>query len=267
MYTTYIVKHNEGDTMKSIVNFRDLGGYQTKDGRILKHNVLLRSGELSQVSHEDITILCNQYALQTVIDFRGTHEIQDAQDIQIQDVSIINIDIMKDFDHDALGLKDLVSQSNALDLKEAMRILYKEMVLNESSQAGYRQFFEILLRQEQGALLFHCFAGKDRTGIAAAYILKMFGVHNDDIYNDYLLTNENRKEANAIIIKQALAQGLPQASASRLESLLCVDESYLDTVFQTIDTHFNSFDTYLETILGIDKIKKQQLIELYTQKL
>ena len=80
--------------------------------------------------------------------------------------------------------------------KEQMQEVYRDFVLEESARKAYHDFFQILLESDtpKDTILFHCTAGKDRTGFAAALFLRGMGVDMDCIINDYLLTNEYLKK-------------------------------------------------------------------------
>lgn len=102
--------------------------------------------------------------------------------------------------------------------------LIKKWFFQFGAQKVIKHFWK-LLSYPQEAILFHCFAGKDRTGIGAALILSALGVEHSYILEDYLKTNEQRKTANEQIIAQYQANGTPLAEIQQLETLLYVKKS------------------------------------------
>lgn len=236
--------------MDTIVNFRDLGGYRGIEKKKVKSNCFFRSGELYQLSDDDKAALSNTYNVKCVVDFRSQKEVVEKPDDNIKGIEFHNIDILKGFHNKSTSKKELFRMSGG-DPGAEMALLYKEIVLDETAQDSYRQFFRLLLELDEGACLFHCYAGKDRTGLGAALILGILGVSYDDIVRDYLLTNKFRKTANAIILKEAKKNGASKEALKSIEVALCVDRLYLDSAKQAVDKVFGGFFPYVQGVLQI----------------
>ena len=230
--------------MNSVVNFRDIGGFPTQQGTVVKTGHFFRSGELVNIAQADQQKLVEDYQIKRIYDFRSAAETQERPDDSIQGTNYLHIDILPD---------------------EAMDMAYKEMVLSNSGRKGYQTFFENFLSYPQEAILFHCFAGKDRTGIGAALILSALGVEHSYILEDYLKTNEQRKTANEQIIAQYQANGTPPAEIQQLETLLYVKKEYLATALQAIEKEFGSVEGYLKEGLGLPLSAKKDMLSLYTK--
>jgi protein-tyrosine phosphatase len=127
---------------------------------------------------------------------------------------------------------------------------------------GYRKFIDVLLNP-QGALLFHCFAGKDRTGWGAVIILKILGVSDEDIVEDYLATNAGRKAANDQLIEEYRAKGFTDEQLIYLEELMSVKASYLEVAFNIVREKFSTFDNYLAQVLNVTDEEVAKLRRLY----
>ncbi|MBO0471311.1 tyrosine-protein phosphatase [Enterococcus sp. DIV0242_7C1] len=240
--------------MVTITNFRDIGGIKNKEGKKLKTDVFLRSGELSSLTKEDEQRLEKKYHLGKIIDLRSELEVEERPDMSVPKSEYIHIDILEDIQDEGASIGDFVKIGSPEKSASYMAKLYGDIALNTTSQKGYNKFFEeILALQEQESILFHCFAGKDRTGIAAALVLETLNVSRKEIYTDYLKTNELRKKENAMILEQARKTNLEEANLEALHVALNVDSSYLDNFYQTVEAQYGDISTYLKQAIGLDK--------------
>lgn len=246
----------------SVINFRDLGGLASRYGTVKKHR-LLRSGELVGLDKEDIEMLKEVYKLNLILDFRDQNEIMKRPDVKLPGVQYRNINIMKDIKENATSLDDFKSDLNPQKADESMREIYRTIVINPYSCQAYNQFITNLNDLKDGAALFHCFAGKDRTGIGAAIILTILGVNKQDIFADYLLTNELREEANDALIEINRQKGLSESQLAGLLRLYTVHESYLETMYQSAQDSFGSFENYITEGIGISEYEAELIREQY----
>jgi protein-tyrosine phosphatase len=124
-------------------------------------------------------------------------------------------------------------------------------------KAKYKPMFDQLLTLETDkALLFHCTAGKDRTGVGAALILYALGVEEATILKDYEATNEYRKESNERFITTIVAQGLPENAA---RSMMAANPEYLKTAFDSINKRYGSLDSFLESEMELTAREREKL--------
>jgi len=261
MNTIVIAKENE---KMGIVNFRDLGGISAKYGRVKKHR-LLRAGELVGLEPADIEMLTGEYQLKSIFDFRDQREIAKRPDMVLPGVQYLNIDIMKDIRENATSLDNVKANLNPQIAADGMREVYRRIVLNAVSRNAYHEFIVNLRELKEGAALFHCFAGKDRTGIGAAIILTILGVSREDIYADYMLTNELRAEANEALIARDRQSGLSESQILGLRHLYTVHESYLDEMYQAAEETYGSFEYYIGEGLGISQQDAELLRTQYLE--
>ncbi|WP_207694740.1 protein-tyrosine phosphatase [Enterococcus sp. DIV0212c] len=246
--------------MVTITNFRDIGGIKNKDGKQIKKDVFLRSGELSNLTKEDERRLETTYRLGKIIDLRSEAEVEERPDMSVPKAEYIHIDILEDIQDEGASIGDFVKIGSPEKSASYMEKLYEDIALNGTSQKGYNKFFkEILALPKQESILFHCFAGKDRTGIAALLVLETLNVSREAIYTDYLLTNNLRKKENAMILEQAKKADLEEANLEALHVALNVDSSYLDNFYQTVEKQYGDMSTYLKQAIGIDKGTKEAL--------
>jgi len=127
---------------------------------------------------------------------------------------------------------------------------------------GYRQFIDAVLGAS-GALLFHCMAGKDRTGWGAVILLKMLGVTDEDIMTDYLATVEGRRAANLVLIEGLRQKGVDEEKLDAFADLMSVKPSYLQAAYDVVTEHFGTFENYLSTGLKVTEDEINQLREMY----
>jgi protein tyrosine/serine phosphatase len=126
----------------------------------------------------------------------------------------------------------------------------------------YRRYFQALVESE-GAVLVHCAAGKDRTGIICALTHHVAGVHDDDIQADYLLTNEpERLTARLPLIREAVREATGRvASDETLMTAMRVEAEYLAEAFAAMREANGSLDGYLDDVLGLDAALRARIHE------
>ena len=200
--------------MKRELNLRDIGGI---GGGVVPKGLFLRSGKLSILSKEEATDLCFKYGIKCVIDLRTPVESAEFPDPLPDGVEYVQIPLLKDA---AVGIthetgsdpmtiiKNLRRQPDKLQaMIPDFKALYTDVVTDEYSRG---QLDKVVLRLRENAdkgicTLFHCTAGKDRTGIVSMALLKSYGVSDHEIVKDYLRTNRN---AFWPTIKKCLVVGL-----------------------------------------------------------
>ena len=235
------------------LNFRDFGGYRSKYGGRVKKGKLFRCGALSEIpSHAysefealDIGIIC---------DLRKKDERKFAQTPLAQPFSCsIQIPI-------APGSSIQLQQSfQETSIDTETRIAFMKQVTREIARdhaQQYQQLFSALLSVESGFLL-HCSAGKDRTGFGAAIILLHLGVSEDDVFDDYLLTNEADELLTRMAPKFKEKYG-DKVDDENLKIIAGVKLEYLQAALNQVDETFGSLDDYLATI-GIDQDAQEKL--------
>ncbi|GAA2104010.1 tyrosine-protein phosphatase [Kitasatospora saccharophila] len=224
--------------LASAPNFRDLGGYRTADGRWVKLGQVYRSDDLSKLTDEDLAKL-RRLGVRTVFDLRTPAERQAAPDRLPAGAKAITANVLGAAD---TGQFNVTSPQAAVDM---MVLGERTMVSADSARAAYAQLLGAA--DDRGAVLFHCTAGKDRTGWGAAALLTALGVPQETVRADYLASNTYRAQANAA----ALAQ-LPPAYQAVYQPLLDVRPEYLAAGFDEVKTRYGSFDAYLKKGLGVN---------------
>lgn len=244
--------------MQLPVNLRDLGGIPGRGGKTICTGRLLRSGEPVGLTQEDKDRLLAMQ-LRMIIDLRSAYELERRPIEALPGVQYHNIDILAQ----ALvsDTESMIQDSGAMDA--FMLRTYELLIRDEEARLGYARMLELLLHLEEGAALFHCQAGKDRTGVAAAIILTILGAREEDIFEDYLLTNMLRKEANHAVLDTLRQQGADEKRIKAFDTAMTVKQVYLQTAFDTAAKDYGSFAGYIEHALGMDEEKQSRLCALY----
>ncbi len=232
--------------LENAVNFRDLGGYKTSNGKTVKWGVLYRSGEINRLNTADLALL-KKKNIHTIIDFRGAEESRKAPDATWSNVEYIRCGAGSE------GLTDWMQQLRTVRNGDSMMTAFYSNV--DSLGFRYKILFHRLgSLQENDALLFHCTAGKDRTGIAASLILYLLGVPEETILQDYEASNYYRKSETEKNIRMMSAIGIHKDVAA---DLMSVKRSYLKATWDALSKKYGSIDEFLLEEFGISETQKQ----------
>ncbi|MCL2386258.1 MAG: tyrosine-protein phosphatase, partial [Defluviitaleaceae bacterium] len=228
-------------------NFRDLGNIKTADGKRVRMKRLLRAAQPVGLSEKDLEML-REHDLKIIIDFRTTREVTVTPVDNIDGVTYSHLDIMGENSAQAANphyWSQLFMDNPSIVAAEFTKT-YQEFATSPSSMAGYSAFIKACVGLESGSVLFHCAAGKDRTGFAAAIILKILGVSDDDIFDDYMETKHYQAEAHDKYIEDAKAQGCTDQQIQAMESIFGVNPHYIKAAFAAAEAGFGSFDEYVK---------------------
>src|ERR1700722_18987014 len=208
-------------------NFRDLGGYPTQAGRMVRWRQIFRSNHLGHLTAADIEVL-RGLGLKSAFDFRGTEERATAA-CRLQEIAVHSLPIEPTVVAElrARLAAGLLTPATAA---EVMRGSYRGYVQDNTPR--FRALFAHLL-EDHAPLVIHCTAGKDRTGFACALVLHALGVADDLIAEDYLLTNRfYRRDPNS-------SSELPDDVRQSIGS---VEASFLAAAFEAIGADYGSLD-------------------------
>ena len=251
-------------------NFRDLGGYQAADGRTTKWRQLLRTGSLTNLSDNDLATLA-QIPVTQDMDLRGQAEVQQMPDRVPSTATYYHLPVFAEDETDASHSNEEIAKrmQEVVNGYRHMLTVYSRMVTIPSAKQAFRQLFDRLLANPNGATIFHCTAGKDRTGMAAFLILSALGVPRDTILKDYLLTNEVTADFRERWLAQMKAQ-MPQTAATETlinnrRELASVNADYLNTAVTAIDNQYGDVQHYLNDYLGLSDDELHQLRDRYLE--
>jgi len=226
-------------SLDGVTNFRDLGGYTTADGRRVKHGVVFRSAALAGLSAADIERLA-ALPLRTIADLRGNREITIVPSPAIPGADNLPLVIQPRI---GSSLRDLLQRQEATgeDVVAILRQAYATYVTEHLPV--YRRLFSLILDAERVPLVFHCTAGKDRTGVGAALLLTALGVPEEQVIADYRATDRFWDR------NHALPEGTSKAVADAF--LGTHTQVMLDTL-AAAEAPFGSRAALLENGLGLD---------------
>ena len=261
--------------LKSVANARELGGYITSDGRTVRSGVLFRTGNLNDITAEDIFVLKKQYRLSDIIDFRMEMELRGYEDPIIDDVTNTHLDVidipdklsqgMTDVDIKRLDVIQLVKMCEQIGMLDDK--MYIGFLSTESGKKAYSRFFRILLAAEPDrAVLWHCTSGKDRTGLAAMLMLSLLGVEESVVMEDYMLTNEYNAQRIEDTKKYIRARGFDDALTEKAALVFdAVDRHYMENVIAFLKEKYGSVLGYIRSELNISEVDIELLKEKYTE--
>ncbi len=229
-------------------NFRDLGGYPSRDGRHVRWRHLFRSNHLGRLTEADAAVV-RQLGIRSAFDFRGKEE-RIAGLCAIAEIAVHTLPIEPSV---VPVLRDRWSAGRLTveDALELMRESYRNYILRHTPR--FRALFEHLLG-DHAPLVIHCTAGKDRTGVACALVLSALDVPDEIIFDDYLLTNQHFRRDTA---------AHPELPQDVLEAIGTVQASFLAAALGAVRESYGDIDSYLREGLGLDGPARTALQQRY----
>jgi|AZII01.1.fsa_nt_gi protein-tyrosine phosphatase len=239
-------------------NFRDIGNYQTIDGKTVKPGIIYRSAKLSELSDNDLKTVA-ALNIQTIADLRTTQERTQEPDRWVSDAPV-NI-IKTEYDFGDIIAKHFKPDLTGDQAEAMMANLYRTMP--DQQQHNYSEMFRALAHDD-GALLIHCSAGKDRTGIASALVLTALGVPEETVMKDYLKSREfikaiqqqshsAKKEQGAEKSTDQSMELFKKLSPEAINAFMDVRPVYLHAAFAAMKEKYGSVEGYITEGLGISK--------------
>ncbi|MFI2742285.1 tyrosine-protein phosphatase [Zhouia sp. PK063] len=261
-------KENEAQSrhvaFDDVVNLRDLGTLPTKDDRIIKKGLIYRSDNLSGLRSDEFTRFSG-LGIKEVIDLRTQYEADEKPDHLPKSVTYKHIKVLADKDNVIGGLRDKVikGEVSEKESQELMEYFYAQMM--EQNLPVFKELVHEVLDADE-PILYHCTAGKDRTGVLTALVLEVLKVKRNQIDADYLLSNYFRQEKiNHTLRLAGLAKVIhPHLDLKTIENFMKTDESYLDAVYTIIDEKYDGMDAFIKNQLGISDEQREQYIEKFT---
>lgn len=218
------------------INFRELGGYLTENGRKIKWHKLLRCGSMAQLTKNDVDYL-DQYGVRYIVDLRSPEESNYSPD-KYPDKAQYFQDTVYPFSFSLFKNLGIINNMRlGASNMDFGRQTYLQMLLDPHAQAAYRKMFNVLLEndKEGESVVFHCTAGKDRTGVAAFLILSALGVNEKQIVEDYLYTNLFFDNYSSEKINDALESESQTEIAQRLNSKTAVIAETIEVYLKHVE--------------------------------
>ena len=283
---------------EGIKNIRDLGGIRTADGHTVRRGMLFRSSQLSDATPEDIRRLREDYQVKLVIDLRSKKEREKMPNTCLQGIPEIwnplySEDIKKPeiFQLDSTDvlmnrlkalfalhadetaaaaeaekeIRDMLT-SREIDPDYYMGRLYQKFVNNQIVQKQVKQFFSMLTNQRGGAILYHCAAGKDRTGILSALLLYALGVPKERIIADYMESAQSSEDAVAFLLERIFPDSMPDHNVYRAMAQVFFNTKtcYIEAFFDAVERDYVSIENYMQKAL---EVRVDNIVRLKTMYL
>ncbi len=258
---------------EGIVNARDLGGIRIGE-KTVKSGLLLRTGHLHDATQSDCTRLREEFHLKRIFDFRSEPEAQLQPDPDISGASYL---LLPTLDTSAEKLsgeaipegmwvnleKHIVRLSFMNLFQEKGRELYPSLAFSEFSQLQYATFLNLILETEDGAVLWHCSQGKDRTGMGAALILTALGADRETILRDFDRSNDTYRPLVKKLCAEVEAAGGGETEKEVVRAFMGVSVRNFDHTLDLIEKNWGSLQLYLEEQMEIGPEECARLQERY----
>lgn len=248
--------------LQGIENFRDVGGYQSADGRHLKWGKLFRCGHLMQMTKTDGAML-EMLGIKAIFDLRTPPERNSFPSnwrccLQPE---IYTIDVHAEGDDPKADLFQLILDGQISREQVRQHMLADYALMPYQFAPMLRQICQHLLTTDGGVVM-HCTAGKDRTGLVVALLLSLLGVNQADIFCDYLLSNQGfncREKLQHMVATFGHKVENIDACMDVLKPLIQVEEDYLKTALAAIEQQSGSLQTYFAETLAISLQQREDL--------
>lgn len=267
--------------VKGIVNARDLGGYDLQKGETLRNSVLIRAAHLAEATDADLSYLSG-IPVAKVIDFRKEEEKRGKEDRMIPGAEYIVLPI--DASGNAAGQasekeKKKLSKGKKFDIRKLIvfaafndkakivaREMYPTLLFDPKCQMQFAEFFRQVLSTENGAVLYHCTQGKDRTGIASALLLAALGADRKTIVADFDATNKVYEDDVRKYSRRVRFWGGKEEEIAVVKAFMgCNTENFVKAL-ERVDAEYGSLEAYLEQVLGVTAADREVLRERYLKK-
>jgi protein tyrosine/serine phosphatase len=247
---------------EGIENFRDFGGYATACGRGMRRGRLYRSGHHARASEADVARL-KDLGISLVVDLRRPNERERDPSPHGERLGAEVILSDAEQEHTVEWLEFLKGSDLSIGaFRRYMLDYYRAAPTDPRYVDLYRRYLGALAGAD-GAVLVHCAAGKDRTGVICALTQHLAGVHQDDIVADYLATNDPaRIAARTEVVGELIFEATGRrASDAAVGYAIGVDAEFLEEAFAAMRGRYGSVDGYLEGALGLDAALRERLHE------
>ena len=241
---------------QGVDNLRDFGGYATRCGRGLKSGRLYRSAHHQHATDEDLEALA-ALNIEVIVDLRRAEER--ARHPSRRPEGFSGRVIYNDLGDAESGWEHMLKghDPTAAFFRDRSAEWYQKAPFEPRHVDLFSRYFAALIEAE-GPVLIHCAAGKDRTGLLAAFTHHIAGVSRADMMQDYLLTNEmDLHGRRGVMIARLITEytGVtPTEDAVR--TAMGVQACDLETAIVAIEARYGSIDAYLDEVLGVDSGKR-----------
>lgn len=244
--------------LQGVDNFRDIGGYQSKDGCYIRWGLLYRSGAHDRMTEQDRSLL-QRLGIRTVIDYRSPKEKVACLDRQMEGVQYLELPVLTE--NEVASLLDMRNIRSSADARTFLRSMNKLPVHQTQAQQSYAAMLRVCLQSEQMPMVQHSAIGKDRAGVGVAILLLLLGVDEETVLDDYLLSKASPalpKVDNPA--KNKVFANLERSLAPLLDML---QFEYLSTFIGEMKKTYGTVERYALEALGLTEAEILQLRDMY----
>lgn len=247
-------------TVDGVKNLRDLGGYQTMDGRTVKWDMIYRSANLHELSPEGEAEL-SQLNIRAITDLRSDPEREQEPDNIPLVTPAIEYSVLpindQPVDIEVLGRKIVKGE---VDEVEIMALLdHRRFITNPAHRESWGRWLKSLGDDAHTPHLFHCTSGKDRAGYGAAIFLLTMGVPKETVKRDFLLSNAIYADYIDDTVSKIDRFVMKDVNFDLIRKVMGVSEETIDATFAQMEADFGSIDGFIEHGLGIDAATRAKL--------
>jgi len=276
---TPVVQDDQFLPVKGIINARDLGGYTGAGGRTVRTGKLIRAASLAEAKDADLAYFAG-LPVREVIDFRQDYELKGKEDRMVPGAAYLRLPINSSAGINIEEEKEAEKIRNRkhFDVRKVIMIaafneraqhlaeqLYPNMVLQPDCQKQFAAFLQRVVAAEDGAVLFHCTQGKDRTGLASAYILAALGVDRETIIADFDATNRVYEKDVQRLSRRVRFFGGKEKEVAVVRSFIGANTANFTKTLDLIDATYGSMANYLTGPLGLGQEDIATLHNKYLQ--
>ncbi|WP_067965320.1 tyrosine-protein phosphatase [Nocardiopsis trehalosi] len=237
---------NDDPLLSGAPNFRDLGGYATAGGERVRRGLLYRADALARLDGADVAAL-RGLGLRHIIDLRTVFEREHGPDTVPEGVEYTVLDVQGRHSTGADLAAILSDPERAAELladngaERFMHAVNRALVSGDDAREAYR---ELVQQAAEGptAMVFHCSAGKDRTGWGAALLLELLGVPRETVVEDYLASNGRLRQTRAWMAGNVRANGI---DPELVTPMIDVRRAYLESAYAEVEEVYGSFEGYV----------------------
>jgi protein-tyrosine phosphatase len=245
--------HDRIVRLEGVGNFRDFGGYAARGGRRLRRGRLYRSAHHAQATDADLEAIAG-LGLAAIVDLRRGEERERMPSRRHEGFAGLVIENPTNEATSDPWIEFMKRSDASADAFRGYLMNYMRAAPFEARHVDLFSRYFHALADIDGPILIHCAAGKDRTGLLAALTHRLVGVAEDDIFEDYLLTNtaariEERMHLVADVIKEHTGRAPTDAA---VRAAMAVEAGYLTSAFDAINAAHGDVVAYLEEVLGVD---------------
>ncbi len=255
-----------------IVNTRDLGGYTTPEGMMVKSGLLIRGASLATAKDSDLAVLSDLHVVK-VIDFRSSFEKKGKENRLLPGAAYIDLPIQPVNNEEASSLAAKHKSFNLSKLimiaafndkaKSFAREMYPLLVMRPECQQQFAAFLREVVETTEGTVFFHCTQGKDRTGLAAAFLLSALGIDRETVIADFDKTNEVYARDVRKYCRRVKFFGGKEEELAVVKSFIGANTDNFIRALDLINAEYGSMDVYLREVLGLTEADLKTLKERY----